>query len=1007
LDELLSASKSKSDADVANQLSELELSERLSTAHFSALKATLPGEKAQQALLALADQSQFLAYPASEIPATPVPDVAAQRHIMGLVVAYVSKSIPQLPNIFASEQVASYQETPKSFEGAAFIPYQSLHFLRSSNATIRYSNGKDVVEEVTVGGKKVTRPDGALETRGIFGPILTTVLMDAAQNKLAWGHWEQGDSGPMAVFNYSVAKEKSHYNVDFCCVADSYGTMKRFHELAGYHGQMGVDPATGSILRLTLEADLKENDPVSRAAILVDYGPVEIGGKNYICPLKSISLSRAQSTQLLHDGDHPAIIAGGRLGQTASTESAGSVVAGPQRTLLNDVAYSNFHIFRGDARLLAENDTGGASAPVAANPASADMSGSGTASAPAVSAAPAVEAAAPANAQAETATATPPAPAPDKEIREEDANGLAAASANSGPLMATGFTIQSVAKLVDVSVVVTDKKGHPIKNLKQGDFEVYDNGRKQDVKFFSQAASEAPSATPDAAAGQNAGAAIAPVFSNSGAGDTKKDDSSSTILLIDSSNLSFNDLSYARSETMRFLRNLPAGERVGLYILKSHEFQILAEETSDHAMLEEKLSHWIPSAGELARAQDEEQRNRQQFETVHSIEDLLYVNGNTSNDPEGHTQTLDPALRDWGSNPGGNAMMIMVGVARHLAAIPGHKDLVWVSSDNALVDWSNKAVSIEKGDKYIEPITLHVQEAMNNAHVSVYPLDVSQLEGGMTDASIGRKNVELAEVTPMRQQQGALGPEASAGQDIDTADNGGHSLGSTRLAAQMQQDMHSIQGPVRHLAEATGGQIFRRSGGISNELKGVVEDGHASYQLSFYPDGPADGKFHTITVKLTGYQNGANLRYRTGYLYAKEPATLRERFQQAVWLPTDANQIAVTAQPGNQDGSLHVRIKIAASDLALTQKADRWSDNLDVFLVQRNDTGQHALVEGRRLGLQLKASTMQDLIKNGLYVERAVQLKPSITSLRILVVDEDSGRMGSVTIPAAALPTGI
>jgi hypothetical protein len=226
------------------------------------------------------------------------------------------------------------------------------------------------------------------------------------------------------------------------------------------------------------------------------------------------------------------------------------------------------------------------------------------------------------------------------------------------------------------------------------------------------------------------------------------------------------------------------------------------------------------------------------------------------------------------------------------------------------------------------------------------------------------------------------------------------------MAAQMQQDMRPIQGPVRHLAEATGGQIFRRSGSISKELSDVVEDGHAAYQVSFYPEGPADGKFHTITVKLTSYQKGAALRYRTGYLYAKEPATLKERFQQAVWLPTDANQIAVTAQPASQDGGLHVRIKIAASDLALAQKGDRWSDNLDVFLVQRDDAGQHAQVEGRRLGLQLKPATMQFMLKDGLYVEREVLLKPPVTSLRILVVDESSGRMGSVTIPAASLPTG-
>jgi VWFA-related protein len=1003
LEELLGASKNKSDADVSNQLSDLELSERLSDARFSALKAALPGDKAQQALLALADQSQILDPPASEIPSTPAPDFAAQRHIMSLVVAYVSKSIPQLPNIFATQQTAFYQETPKSFEGVVFSSYQPLHLLRSSNATVRYSNGLEVVEEVSADGKKSRIAGDQLQSRGIFGPILTTVLMDAAKNKLVWGRWEKGASGPLAVFNYAVPKEKSNYEVDYCCVADSYGAKKRFHQLAGYHGQMFVDPVTGNILRLTLEAELKENDPLSKAAIVVDYGPVEIGGKTYICPVKSISLSRAQTTQLLHDEEHPSVMvgSGSRASSVAvaTTSGGSSVVAGPQRTLLNDSVYSDYHIFRAESHVLAGNvEEGGA--PTSSEEAKAQE--------PAAAAPSTASEAAPATSEATAAQAAPPAPAPDEEIRDEEAMGLPDTTPNASQPMPAGFTIQSVARLVDISVLASDKKGHPIRDLKQSDFEVLDNGKKQEVKFFTQAVEGALPATP-ALAEPASSATAEPVFSNNGTSEAKKDagkpESSATILLIDSSNLAFKDLSYARSEVTRFLRGLPATEPVGLYILRSHDFQILSEETTDHNLLEEKLSRWMPTAGDLARAQEAEQRNRQSFEQVHNVSDLSLVNGNTISDVDTirTASSLDPQLRDWGSNPGRDAMMIMVGVARHLAAISGHKNLVWISSDNALVDWSNQADSIEKGDKHIEPNTLKAQEAMNDAHVSVYPLDASQLEAGSIDASVQHRNVEL---TPAALDNAGLGGKATG---TTTTQNGtdlpiGRNAQPGRIMAQMQQDMRPIQGPIRHLADATGGRVFRRSGGISDELKGVVEDGHAAYQLSFYPQGPADGQFHTITVNLTTYQKGVSLRYRTGYLFAKEPATLKERFQQAVWLPTDANQLTVTAQPVAFQGGLRVKITVAAGDLSLEGKDGRSIGNLDVFLVQRDDPGQRAQVEGRRLGLQLKASTLQELRKNGLTVERTVQLKPSITSIRVLVVDENSGRMGSVTIPIASLP---
>ena len=74
--------------------------------------------------------------------------------------------------------------------------------------------------------------------------------------------------------------------------------------------------------------------------------------------------------------------------------------------------------------------------------------------------------------------------------------------------------------------------------------------------------------------------------------------------------------------------------------------------------------------------------------------------------------------------------------------------------------------------------------------------------------------------------------------------------------------------------------------------------------------------------------------------------------------------------------------------------------------MQRDDAQLHAQVEGQTLKLQLKDSTLKSLLASGLPVERTVQLKPSINSLRILVVDENSGRMGSVTIPASSLPAG-
>ena len=106
------------------------------------------------------------------------------------------------------------------------------------------------------------------------------------------------------------------------------------------------------------------------------------------------------------------------------------------------------------------------------------------------------------------------------------------------------------------------------------------------------------------------------------------------------------------------------------------------------------------------------------------------------------------------------------------------------------------------------------------------------------------------------------------------------------------------------------------------------------------------------------------------------------------------------------DAGASVKIEIAAGDLGLQERDGRWTDKLDIFFIQRDDAGLRAQVEGQTLGLRLKSSTYQNLLSSGIPFDRFVQMKPAMDSLRVLVVDENSGRMGSVTIPASAFQAG-
>jgi hypothetical protein len=118
-----------------------------------------------------------------------------------------------------------------------------------------------------------------------------------------------------------------------CCVPDGDGNQAS-QRYAGYHIEIAIDPGSGAILRHSIQFDLKSTTPLTRSDIMIEYGPVEMGGKTYYCPLTSVSINRARSVRMLSDWD----------------ESFLSY--GPYVTMLNDITFDQYHVFRSESRIL-------------------------------------------------------------------------------------------------------------------------------------------------------------------------------------------------------------------------------------------------------------------------------------------------------------------------------------------------------------------------------------------------------------------------------------------------------------------------------------------------------------------------------------------------------------------------------------------------------------------------------------------------------------------------------
>jgi hypothetical protein len=331
---MLAEDKGKPDAKVARQLSGLALTEKMSSAKLKSLEQSAPGMKSRRALLALADASVFLSPAAADVLSQARPDSDEQRRMLSMTVGYLAKTLPKLPNFYATRTTVRFEyKLIKKRTRAGSWSDSSWRQVGGSKVVVVYRDGREVIDP-REWGKHSHHPEGeGLITRGTFGPILSVVFVDAAHSGgFTWSRWGRGSAGTVAVFRYRVPKEQSHYSVGTHGLS---GDKEDAAQVTGYHGDVAIDPTTGTILRVTVQAEQPLNSPILQSDIMVEYGPVAIGGKTYTCPVRSVSLAETGSMGVP-----------GPFGESTSA---------PDTPHLNDVTFDNYHQFRSESRILTGN----------------------------------------------------------------------------------------------------------------------------------------------------------------------------------------------------------------------------------------------------------------------------------------------------------------------------------------------------------------------------------------------------------------------------------------------------------------------------------------------------------------------------------------------------------------------------------------------------------------------------------------------------------------------------
>jgi VWFA-related protein len=340
LERMLDVASKEHDSDLADQLTGLELTERLGSPDLARLMRPL-GKKSGAALTGLADESAFLGPPAEAILADPAPTAASQHEMVSRTGEYLMTVLPRLPDFYATRTTVEYEQPlpNESDPWKTALPDQSLRAAVTVKATLRYRKGHEEQDAEKRKGSSAAKLRD-LNLIGVFGPMLDSVLTDAtgAGSTLKWTRWERGTTGKLAVFRFDVQGKSPFYAVGDCCLKDH--TV--FLATPPYHGEIAIDPESGAILRLTIESEpgwiaepnLHPVQPVLSTSTMIEYGPVQIGTRKYICPRRSVEIMRSRPVRDLIFWDE-------------SFE-----IYAAYQTMIDDFSFTGYHKFGSDSRIL-------------------------------------------------------------------------------------------------------------------------------------------------------------------------------------------------------------------------------------------------------------------------------------------------------------------------------------------------------------------------------------------------------------------------------------------------------------------------------------------------------------------------------------------------------------------------------------------------------------------------------------------------------------------------------
>jgi VWFA-related protein len=530
----------------------------------------------------------------------------------------------------------------------------------------------------------------------------------------------------------------------------------------------------------------------------------------------------------------------------------------------------------------------------------------------------------------------------------------------------TPVTFSSRVNLVSVPVVVRDKAGHAVGNLRQEDFQLYDKGKLQVItKFTLEKTETRAEVAPGAAPRNTESKAVAPLVLPE----------RYVAYLFDDIHLKPGDLLQSRRAVNRHLdESLEPSARAAIFTTSG---VMLADFTDDREKLHKAVNSILPWSG--GPSHDLDCPPVTYFQADRLVNQLLYLDGflfsdeqlaglvasgqadqalvtvvaaaaqcamsNNATDVIRQVRVQVHQTMAYGDHETANALGAVKDVVRRLIPMPGNRNLVLVSP-GFLLTRDHRTAEYD------------VLESAIRANVTVNTIDMRGLYTFMGDVS--------------ERMSGA-------------------SMNQDEISSASQQD--DVLG---ELADGTGGTFFHNDNDLKAGLNQIAARPEYLYVLGFSPqDLKLDGSFHALKVSVHNVAS-PTLQARHGYwapnhaIDAAEAA--REELKEDVFSRDEINDIPVDLhteffKPSDDKAELTVTAHLKPDSLRFQKTEDRNNDTLTVVAGLFDSNGNYLSGLQRVVTLHLRDQTLAQLQNAGISVQETFHVAPGRYVVRLVVQD--------------------